>query len=132
MMETNHIRVSIRKSRTVASDHGNFEKTEYSIEQDLPDGLNPGTGLRNLEAIVDKLLDEKNPANYDDLPWKKSMKKAQLSTTPVTAEMPSLARELYDKLKNSEQHAIKIDDRTYKISSYEGTEFLQRWARTSE
>jgi len=129
-------RVSIRKSRTIAiGERGHFEKTEYGIEQDLPNELKPDIGIRNLEAIIDKLLAEKFPSSsqdeYNNLPWRQSSKKPQLSTIPVTSDMPDLAKYLYDKLKKSEKHVLRIGDTTYKLSFYEetGTEFLQRWGK---
>jgi hypothetical protein len=128
--------VSVRKSRTLAvGERGNFEKTEYGIEQDLPGQLSPDAGLRNLEAIIDKLLKEKLPSpsqdEYGRLPWKKSSKKPQLGTIPVTQDMSELAKDLYNKLRSSEKHVLRIGDTTYKLSLYEetGTEFLQRWCR---
>ena len=135
MIETKNTRVSVRKSRTVATEHGNFEKTEYAIEQDLPNQFGPDIGLRHLEAIIDKLLTDKIPNSgrdeYDSLPWRQSSKKPQLSTIPVTPDMSELAKYLYDKLKKSEKHVLRIGDTTYKLSFYEetGTEFLQRWEK---
>jgi hypothetical protein len=128
--------LSVRKSRTLAiGERGNFEKTEYGIEQDLPNQLSPDAGLRGLEAIIDRLLKEKVPNSSQDeygrLPWKKSLKKPQLGTIPVTPDMPELAKDLYNQLKNSEKHVLRIGDTTYKLSLYEetGTEFLQRWCK---
>jgi hypothetical protein len=135
--EAKNTRVSVRKSRTVAvGERGNFEKTEYGIEQDLPNQLGPDMGLRNLEAAIDSLLKEKIPnsskGEYDNLPWRQSSKKPQLSTIPVTPNMSELAKNLYNKLKDSEKHVLRIDDTTYKLSLYEetGTEFLQRWYKS--
>jgi hypothetical protein len=135
--EAKPTRVSVRKSRTIAiGERGHFEKTEYGIEQDLRNQLHPDAGLRNLEAMIDKLLAEKitpidQADNYGKLPWRQSSKKPQLGTIPVTSEMPEQARELYEKLKNSEKHVLRIGEITYKLSLYEetGTEFLQRWAK---
>jgi hypothetical protein len=126
-------RVSVRKSRTV-SVGSNFEKTEYGIEQDLAAQLSPDAGLRNLEAVIDSLLADNSPPvqeKYNNLPWRRSLKKAQLSTIAVTPDMPELARELYDKLKSSGKHVMRIGETTYKLSYYEetGTEFLQRWSK---
>lgn len=136
MGEPKNTRVSVRKSRTLADgERGNFEKIEYGIEQDLPNQLSADSGLRNLEAVIDSLLKEKIPnsskGEYDNLPWRRSLKKAQLSTIPVTPDMPQLARDLYNKLKDSERHVLRIGDMTYKLSFYEqtGTEFLQRWCK---
>ena len=136
MSEVENTRVSVRKSRTLAiGERGHFEKTEYAIEQDLPNHLSPDAGLRNLEAIIDKLLKEKLPSpsqdEYGRLPWKKSSKKPQLGTIPVTSDMSELAKDLYNKLRSSEKHVLRIGDTTYKLSLYEetGTEFLQRWCR---
>ncbi len=136
MSEAKSTRVSVRKSRTVAvGERGNFEKAEYGIEQDLANQFSPEQGLRNLESVIDRLLSEKTPRPnedaYDNLPWRRSLKKAQLSTIPVTPDMPQLARELYDKLKSSEKRALRIGEITYKLSFYEesGTEFLQRWCK---
>jgi hypothetical protein len=134
--ETKPTRVSIRKSRTIAiGERGHFEKTEYGIEQDLPNQLHPDAGLRNLEAIIDKLLAEKitplDQDNYGKLPWRQSSKKPQLGTIPVTPDMPPLAKDLYQKLKGTERHVLRIGETTYKLSLYEetGTEFLQRWSK---
>lgn len=134
--ELGNTRVSVRKSRTLAiGERGNFEKTEYGIEQDLPNQLSPDAGLRNLEAIIDRLHNEKVPISgqdeYGGLPWKKSSKKPQLGTIPVTPDMSELAKDLYHKLKSSEKHVLRIGDTTYKLSLYEetGTEFLQRWGK---
>jgi len=128
--------VCVRKSRTIAiGERGNFEKTEYGIEQDLPNQLGPDAGLRSLEAIIDRLLSEKvtnsSQDEYGRLPWKKSLKKPQLGTIPVTPDMSRLAKDLYEKLRSSEKHALRIGDTTYKLSLYEetGTEFLQRWCK---
>ena len=136
MIEAKNTRVSVRKSRTLAiGERGNFEKTEYGIEQDLPNQLSADSGLRNLEAVIDSLLKEKIPSSskgeYDNLPWRQSSKKPQLSTIPVTPMMPEAARNLYNKLKNLEKHVLRIGDTTYKLSLYEetGTEFLQRWCK---
>lgn len=133
MSEARNTRVSVRKSRTVSVGN-NFEKTEYGIEQDLAAQLSPDAGLRNLEAVIDRLLAGNSPPNqakYDNLPWRRSLKKAQLATIAVTPDMPELARELYGRLKNSEKHAMRIGETTYKLSFYEetGTEFLQRWSK---
>jgi CHAD domain-containing protein len=129
-------RVSVRKSRTITiAERGNFEKTEYGIEQDLPNQMSPDEGLRNLETIIDNLLTQKRPPStedkYDKLPWRQSLKKRQLSTIPVTSELPELAKDLYNKLKNTEKHVLRIGETTYKLSLYEetGTEFLQRWCK---
>jgi hypothetical protein len=134
--EVKNTRVSVRKSRTLAiGERGNFEKTEYGIEQDLPNQLSADSGLRNLEAVIDSLLKEKTPnsskGDYDNLPWRQSSKKPQLSTIPVTPMMSEAARNLYNKLKSSEKHVLRIGDTTYKLSLYEetGTEFLQRWCK---
>ncbi len=132
MSEVKPTRVSVRKSRTIAIGEGrHFEKTEFGIEQDLPVQLSPDAGLRSLEAVIDKLLEKKVPDpsrdEYDNLPWKRSSKKPQLSTIPVIPNLPDLAKELYDKLKNSEKHVMRIGDTTYKLSYYQETEFLQRW-----
>ncbi len=134
--EAENTRVCVRKSRTIAiGERGNFEKTEYGIEQDLPNQLGPDAGLRSLEAIIDRLLSEKvtnsSQDEYGRLPWKKSLKKPQLGTIPVTPDMSRLAKDLYEKLRSSEKHALRIGDTTYKLSLYEetGTEFLQRWCK---
>jgi len=134
--EAKPTRVSVRKSRTIAiGERRHFEKTEYGIEQDLPVQLSPDAGLRSLEAVIDKLLDEKVPHlrrdEYDSLAWKRSSKKPQLSTIPVIPNLPDLAKELYEKLKNSDKHVLRFGDVTYKLSFYEqtGTEFLQRWCK---
>lgn len=116
-------------------ERGHYEKTDYAIEQDLPNQVAPDVGLRNLEAIIDKLLKEKAPNlsqdEYESLPWKRSSKKPQLGTIPVTPDMSGLAKDLYNRLKGSEKHVLRIGDTTYKLSLYEetGTEFLQRWCK---
>jgi hypothetical protein len=68
---------------------------------------------------------------FGKLPWKKSLKKPQLGTIPVTPDMSELAKDLYNKLRSSEKHVLRIGDTTYKLSLYEeaGTEFLQRWCK---
>lgn len=136
MSEEKNTRLSIRKSRTFTGDErGTLETVEYGIEQDIPNQSSPLTGLRNLEALIDDLLAENTePAKQDkyrSLPWRQSSKKQQLSTIAVTPEMPELAKELYNELKNSEKHLLRIGDTTYKLSFYQdaGTEFLQRWCR---
>jgi len=91
--------------------------------------------LSGFLAIIDKLFTEKIPNSSEDeygrLPWKKSSKKPQLGTIPVTPDMPELAKDLYNRLKASDRHVLRIADTTYKLSLYEetGTEFLQRWCK---
>jgi len=65
----------------------------------------------------------------NNLKWRQSQKKPVLSTIlvdPVILGVP-IARLLYDRLKATPTLTWKSGDVTYKLSSFEGKEFLQRW-----
>jgi hypothetical protein len=65
----------------------------------------------------------------DSLKWKQSTKREALSTILVNESVLGvpIARLLYDRLKASASFSWKLEQTTYKLSTFEGKEFLQRW-----
>ncbi len=68
-----------------------------------------------------------------NLKWKQSQKKPALSTILVDQAILGvpIAKLLYDALTRSANKSLKFDRTEYKLSTYNGNEFLQRWSPVS-
>ena len=67
--------------------------------------------------------------DYDSLKWKRSTKQPALSTIVLNDENKNvpLISQLYQAVKATPNFAFKVDRTTYKVSTFDGKEFLQRW-----
>ncbi len=87
--------------------------------------------LADTDFIQTQVLLRIKSGEYNSLEWKRSTKQPSLSTIAMTDQNRNvpLLSQLYDALKANPNFALKVDTTTYKLSNFNGREYLQRWER---
>jgi hypothetical protein len=142
-------RLSVLRSET--RKHGdNYVKIEFAAEDNLLPDSTWEDGFRNLHRVVKTALEAamsvppvgqkvaETPAQpqalpsedpYQNLPfWRQSQKKSNLATftvSPETLQNPTV-KDLYEKLKLVKN--LKVLGTSYRLSEYQGREYLQKWS----
>jgi len=96
--------------------------------------LYPTTEYAKTKQILEsKATADLTNQQLDSLPWRQSQKKASLKTILVTPDLLTIpiAKLVYDALTRSATKSLKLERIEYKVSIYNGGEFLQKWSPVS-
>jgi hypothetical protein len=128
------IEFSAPKSHAIQVLKGELEALRRVLEEEKRDTIarTEPTPAQNANASAPSQNTQKpEPADaYASLPWRPSRNDAHLSMIRVNDKLTTLGGELYQKLKASQNKALRIGNCCYKLwVTGDGAEFLQRWSK---
>jgi hypothetical protein len=127
------IEFSASKSDTIQAVKRELEALRRVLEEEKRDTIARTEATSQLDATAapPQNTQKPEPADpYASLPWRPSRNDAHLSMIRVNDKLTTLGRELYQKLKASQNKALRIGNCCCKLwVTGDGAEFLQRWSK---